>query len=77
MDDGRQAYAACAESDLDGDGTYSAVVLWRPVLDDSRQIVALPPVAPCAHDPALARSPAFEVGDPVGEPVKISPDTVF
>ncbi len=75
--DGRQAFAACAESDLDGDGTYAAVVLWQPVLDEAGKVVALPPAPPCAHAPALARSPLFELRDPVGKPVKVSPDEVF
>jgi hypothetical protein len=46
-------------------------------LEEAGKVVALPPAPPCAHDPVLARSPLFELRDPVGQPVKISPDTVF
>jgi len=76
-DDGRQAFSACAESDLDGDGTYAAVVLWHPARDEAGKVVALPPPPPCTHDPALSRSPLHELRDPIGQPVKISPDKVF
>jgi uncharacterized RDD family membrane protein YckC len=76
-DDGRQAFAACAESDLDGDGTHAAFVIWQPAVDEGGKVVGLPPAPPCAHEPALERSPLFELRDPVGTPVKISPADVF
>ncbi|HEY6003864.1 MAG TPA: RDD family protein [Anaeromyxobacter sp.] len=75
--EGQQAFSACAEADLDGDGQVAAVVLWHPALDASQKVIAPPPPPPCAHDPVLSRSPLFGPGDPVGEPVKISPASVF
>jgi uncharacterized RDD family membrane protein YckC/type II secretory pathway pseudopilin PulG len=75
--DGREAFSICAESDLDGDGTHAAYVLWQPTVNEAGNPDAAPPVPPCAHDPAVERSPAFEPGDPIGKPVRISPADVF
>lgn len=75
--DGRPAFSACAESDIDGDGTHAAVVIWQPAVDESGSVVGLPPPPPCAYEPALARTPLYELRDPVGQPVKISPADVF
>jgi uncharacterized RDD family membrane protein YckC/Tfp pilus assembly protein PilE len=75
--EGHQAFSACAEADLDGDGKYAAWVLWHPALDAARNVLAAPPPPPCAHEPVLSRSPLFQPGDPAGQPVKISPDSAF
>ncbi len=72
---GKLAFAACAESDLDGDGVYGAWMVWQPVADDSGALVA--PEAPCRFDPRLARQPTFGEGDEPGVPVKVSPPNVF
>lgn len=72
---GKLAYAACAESDLDGDGVYAAWMVWQPVKDEEGDLVA--PGSPCQHEPQLAREPIFQAGDTPGVPVKVSAPTVF
>jgi Zn-dependent protease with chaperone function len=72
---GKLAYAACAESDLDGDGVYAAWMVWQPVDDGDGNLVA--PESPCQRNPSLARPPNFQEGDQAGVPVKVSPPTVF
>jgi len=72
---GKLAFAACAESDLDGDGVYAAWMVWQPVKDEEGDLVA--PGSPCRFNPRLAREAVFQQGDEPGVPVKVSPDTVF
>jgi Zn-dependent protease with chaperone function/type II secretory pathway pseudopilin PulG len=72
---GKQAFAACAESDLDGDGVYAAWMIWQPVRDEEGDLVA--PGSPCQLDPKLAREAIFQKGDQPGVPIKVSPPTVF
>jgi len=74
-DDGKPAWAACAESDLDGDGEVAAVIAFQPVEGPDGELVA--PEAPCRHDPKLARSLEYQPGDPAGEPIPASPPDVF
>lgn len=74
-EDGRQALAACAESDADGDGVYAAWVVFEPVAAGDGSLVA--PDAPCRFGPSLARQAAMIAGDRPGIPVRVSPDTVF
>ncbi len=66
--DGKQAYSACAEADLDGDGAFEAIVVWQPVVDAAGQVVALPPDPPCTHEPVTDRSARYELRDPTGTP---------
>ncbi|WP_242343837.1 M48 family metalloprotease [Anaeromyxobacter terrae] len=73
--DGRQALAACAESDADGDGVYAAWMIWEPVKDRKGNLVA--PVAPCRFQPKLGREPVFSASDSPGVAVRVSPDDVF
>jgi type II secretory pathway pseudopilin PulG len=73
--DGKQAFAACAESDLDGDGVAAAWMIWEPVDDGEGNLVA--PGAPCRFSPSLNRSDKFQPGDRPGVPVRVSADTVF
>ncbi len=73
--DGRQALAACAESDADGDGVYAAWVIFEPVKDRKGNLLA--PDAPCRFGPRLARQAAFSSGDAAGVAVRISPEDVF
>jgi Zn-dependent protease with chaperone function len=73
--DGRQAFAACAESDLDGDGNVAAWMVWMPVEDDDGDLLA--PAAPCRFNPQLAREAVFQPGDEPGVPVRVSPENVF
>lgn len=73
--DGRQALAACAESDADGDGVYAAWMIWEPVADRKGNLLA--PESPCRFDPKLARKPVFGEGDSPGVAVRVSPDGVF
>jgi Zn-dependent protease with chaperone function/Tfp pilus assembly protein PilE len=73
--DGRQALAACAESDLDGDGVYAAWMVWHPVKDKKGNLLA--PAAPCRFDPKLSREAIFSAGDAPGVPVRGSPEGVF
>lgn len=75
--DGRQAFSVCAESDLDGDGRFAAYVLWQPTVNEAGNAHAPPPVPPCAHGPELGRALAFGRGDPIAQPVRISPADVF
>ena len=72
---GKQAFAACAESDADGDGVFAAWVIWQPVADRKGNLLA-PPV-PCRFQPKLARDPVFSQGDVPGVAVRVSPDDVF
>lgn len=73
--DGRQAFAACAESDADGDGVYAAWMIWEPIEDAEGDRVA--PAAPCRFAPKLAREPVFSETDRPGVAVRVSPDDVF
>lgn len=73
--DGRQAFAACAEADLDGDGAYSALVTWHPVDVGDGELAA--PPAPCRFGPKLARSLSFQPNDTPGVPTKVTADAVF
>ncbi len=75
--DGRETFSICAESDLDGDGRYAAVVLWYPTVNEAGNPDTAPPAPPCAHEPVVARPPTFGRGDPIGQPVRISPPDVF
>jgi Zn-dependent protease with chaperone function/Tfp pilus assembly protein PilE len=72
---GQQAFAACAESDADGDGVYAAWVIWQPVADRKGNLLA--PGVPCRFQPKLARDPAFSQGDEPGVAVRVSPPDVF
>jgi Zn-dependent protease with chaperone function/Tfp pilus assembly protein PilE len=74
-EDGQQAFAACAESDSDGDGVYAAWMIWHPVEIDSGESVA--PEAPCRFSPRLARASAFSPSDSPGVATRVSPDDVF
>jgi uncharacterized RDD family membrane protein YckC len=77
-EDGREAFTICAESDIDGDGKYAAFVLWQPTINQAGRPASAPPPAPCAHDPELdGRTLSFGPDDPMGQPVKVSPDDVF
>jgi len=74
-ENGRQAFATCAESDLDGDGTYAAWVTWEPVEDLEGDLVA--PRPPCRHATDFTRSLGYQADDAPGAPVKVtSPDTL-
>lgn len=73
--DGRQAFAACAESDADGDGVYAAWMVWEPLEDDEGSLIG--PGSPCRFQPKLARQPLFGAEDQPGVPVRVSPDGVF
>jgi TM2 domain-containing membrane protein YozV len=74
---GPQALSLCAESDLDGDGEAAAFVLFRPGVGGDE--VVAPPPAPCSGAVALEEGASLEFkdGDPVGEPVRVSPPGVF
>jgi Zn-dependent protease with chaperone function/Tfp pilus assembly protein PilE len=72
---GKQAFAACAESDTDGDGVYAAWVIWQPVADRKGNLLA--PEVPCRFQPKLAREPVFSQGDEPGVAVRVSPPDVF
>lgn len=74
-EDGKQAFATCAEADLDGDGTFSAWVTWEPVEDEAGDLVA--PAPPCRHAQAFTRPLTFGDGDGPGLPVKVTGDEVF
>jgi uncharacterized RDD family membrane protein YckC/Tfp pilus assembly protein PilE len=74
-EDGTQAFSTCAEADLDGDGVVAAWVTWQPVELPSGELVA--PVPPCAHAPSLERPLELQGGDPIGQPVRVSPANVF
>ncbi|MFO0582214.1 MAG: RDD family protein [Anaeromyxobacter sp.] len=76
-EDGNVAWAACAEADIDGDGTVQAWAVFQPAMDESGEAVLEPPEAPCAFDPALAREPVRGPEDPIGRPVKLSPADVY
>lgn len=76
-EDGTEGISLCAESDLDGDGTFAVVALWSPPTDGAGAAKARPPAAPCAHAIQLHREAAFREGDPIGVPVRLSPADVF
>jgi uncharacterized RDD family membrane protein YckC/type II secretory pathway pseudopilin PulG len=66
-----EAFAICAESDIDGDGQYAAYALWKP------DAMGAAPAAPCPHAKALERSLEYSGGDPAGAPVQLTADNVF
>jgi len=73
-ENGQQAFATCAESDLDGDGTYAAWVTWEPVEDQDGDLVA--PEPPCRHASGFTRPLGYQADDAPGSPVKVTgPDT--
>lgn len=74
-EDGKQAFATCAEADLDGDGVYSAWVTWEPVPDEAGDLVA--PNPPCKHAQGFTRPLTFGDGDGPGIPVKVTGAEVF
>ena len=76
-DDGRAAYSACAESDLDGDGEVAGWVIFQPLVDDQGNVEVEPPDPPCASDPVAKRPPVYQPGDPLGVPFKLSPRDVY
>lgn len=73
--DGRQAFAACAESDADGDGVYAAWMIWEPLEGEDGTRIA--PAAPCRFNPKLARPAVYSPDDAPGVPTRVSPDDVF
>ncbi|MFT3913572.1 MAG: RDD family protein [Anaeromyxobacteraceae bacterium] len=76
-EDGNVAWAACAEADLDGDGTVEAWAVFQPAMNDAGEPVLEPPEAPCAFSPALDREPVRGPEDPIGAPVRLSPADVY
>lgn len=74
-EEGTQAFATCAEADLDGDGTFSAWVTWEPVGDAEGDLVA--PSPPCRHARDFTRPVTIQAGDPAGAPVKVTGPDVF
>lgn len=73
--EGKKAFAACAESDLDGDGAFAAWVTWEPVEDEEGDLVA--PEPPCVHAQGFTRPLTFGEGDGPGIPVKVTGSEVF
>ncbi len=73
--DGKQAFATCAEADLDGDGVFSAWVSWEPVEDEAGDLVA--PAPPCLHATAFVRPITFQGEDAPGTPVKVTAGETF
>lgn len=73
--EGKKAFAACAESDLDGDGTFAAWVTWEPVEDEEGDLVA--PSPPCQHAGGFTRPVLFQAGDVPGQPVKVTGPETF
>lgn len=74
-DEGEQAFATCAEADLDGDGRVSAWVTWQPLELPDGTVAA--PEPPCALEPVLERPLELRPDDPAGVPVRVSPRDVF
>jgi Zn-dependent protease with chaperone function len=74
-EDGKRAFATCAEADLDGDGTFSAWVTWQPVEEQEGELAA--PLPPCKFATDFTRPLAFRQGDTPGVPVKVTADDVF
>jgi type II secretory pathway pseudopilin PulG len=78
-DEGNQAIALCAETDLDGDGQLAAWVSFRPALAADGSMVVPPPAAPCSAAAALrdGASLEFDPAVPPGRVVRLSPDDEF
>lgn len=78
-DHGHQAISVCAETDLDGDGTMAAWVLFRPALGPKGEVLVPPPAAPCDEWVAVAEGASLEYaeGTPAGKPLRVSPPDVF
>jgi uncharacterized RDD family membrane protein YckC/Tfp pilus assembly protein PilE len=74
-EEGVQAFATCAEADLDGDGQVAAWVTWQPIELPDGTVAA--PGPPCALEPVLERPVELQPGDPAGVPVRVSPRDVF
>ena len=77
---GNAAFSICGEADIDEDGEWQAVVLFRPAVDSTGAIVVAAPPAPCSGDVALAEGASLEHAPdhlPAGTPLRVSPDDVF
>lgn len=74
-EEGKAAFATCAEADLDGDGAYSAWVTWEPVPDEAGDLVA--PAPPCGHAEGFVRALTFGEGDAPGVAVQVTGAEVF
>jgi uncharacterized RDD family membrane protein YckC/type II secretory pathway pseudopilin PulG len=66
-----EAFSACAESDIDGDGRYAAYALFHP------DATGRAPSAPCPNMSAAERTADLEPGDPVDQVIQITRADVF
>lgn len=70
--------SVCAETDIDGDSAFAADALWQPVLSAGGTASTLPQDAPCSHTPDVVQHPvAWTDGNPIGQVVQLSADSVF
>jgi Zn-dependent protease with chaperone function/type II secretory pathway pseudopilin PulG len=73
--DGQQAFSACAETDLDGDGAVAASMIWQPVDGGDGTLVG--PGSACRFGPNLTRAAEYQPADQPGVPVQVSGADVF
>jgi type IV pilus assembly protein PilA len=74
------ALAVGAVSDIDGDALLLGVGLWQPQIGANGQPTAAgaPPAAPCAGNvDVINHALGWVVGDPIGQVVQLSADSVF
>jgi len=72
------AMSACAVTDIDADGTPAGDALWQPQLNAAGAWAVAPPAAPCAAAPDVTlHALAGAAGDPIGQVVSLSADSVF
>jgi type IV pilus assembly protein PilA len=72
------ALAVGAVSDIDGDAVLMGVGLWQPVLNALGAATTNPPPAPCAGAVNVGNHAlAWAAGDPIGQVVQLSADSIF
>ena len=72
------ALAACAITDIDGDGVLAANALYQPVVNATGAVTQQPPAAPCAGAVNLTLHPlAYQANDPMGQVIQLSADSIF
>jgi len=72
--------SVCAVADIDGDAVLSGVALWQPQFDGAGALTAngTPGAAPCSAVPdQTAHGLAWAAGDPIGQVVTLSADSIF
>jgi type IV pilus assembly protein PilA len=72
------ALSVCAVSNIDADAVIAGWALWQPQFNAAGAATTAPPAAPCTVAPDLTlHALAWAAGDPIGQVVQLSADSVF